>query len=560
MIAKPVIFSLSLLLVADAALAADYYVAPHGNDGHPGTRDQPWASLAKVNEVLQPGDTAHLRGGVYVKQQIKPSRSGTKEQPIRYAAYNREQPVLTEIELAIDLTDRSFIVIDAINVDGGGIFEDASVGSWLWLSNSHGNVVQNCHFQYARGWSGVRIDGGSRFNRILNNRIDCTGSYDRTGISVGGQRTIPGRIPPEQGGGDDSGDLFDMREASSNLIEGNHLSRGGHGLLVCLGERNVIRNNLFENRWGESEDPDHIYGRGAKGNRTGALSGRGQQQGGRNLYEGNFVIYSYPASDQPLMTAALKVESLAQICRRNVFYHNHSFGISTTARGGVPQTKGNKIFHNTFYNNGGPAWRVDQFASGGRVELSVFKNNIVFRNRQSPPIPEHDVDLFLGVLRGDEIVANTFVKAAPGDGRFWVEDHGSQPVGWYEERFPENFRRNLEAAPRFVADEPQAFAEFALKRGAPQIDAGAFLTRSREAGRGAVLPVVDAGYFCDGFEIVPGDLIQLEGSRRPVRIARVDYERNELHLERPLRWKAGQGVALPFRGRAPDMGAFEFGR
>ncbi|MGH8019672.1 MAG: hypothetical protein ACREIA_15605 [Opitutaceae bacterium] len=116
--------------------------------------------------------------------------------------------------------------------------------------------------------------------------------------------------------------------------------------------------------------------------------------------------------------------------------------------------------------------------------------------------------------------------------------------------FSENFRGNLEAAPRFIAREPKAFTDFALARAAPQIDAGDFLTRTPDAGRGGVLRVVDARYFCDGFDIVEGDLIQLEGSKEAVRITRVDYERNELHLDRPLRWKAGQGVALSFRGGA----------
>lgn len=453
-----------------------------------------------------------------------------------------------------------FIVLDGIHVIGGGPFEDAGIDWRMLLNNSYHNVVQNCRFQYARGWSGVRIEGGSRFNRILNNRMDCVGSYDRTNVSAGGQRTLEGRIPAELGGGDDTGDLFDLRDASSNLIEGNHFSRGGHSLMTCIGERNVFRNNRFENRWAESEDPDRVYGRGAKGNRNGSLTGKNQQQGRRNLFERNFVLYSYPASDQPLMTGAMKVESVGQICRFNVYYHNQNISITTTARGGVPDTRENKIYHNTFYNNGGAAWRVDEYASGGRVERNVFKNNIVYRNRQSPPTPAHDADLLLRVLRGDEVVANTFLKMIPGDARFAVEDHSSRPISWYEERFPDNFRGNLEQAPRFVTDDPGTYDAFALAPDAPQIDAGDFLTRTREAGRGTVLRVDDAGYFCDGFEIVPGDLIQLDGATAAVRVVRVDYERNELHLERPLRWKGRQGVSLAYHGRAPDMGALEFRR
>ena len=71
------------------------------------------------------------------------------------------------------------------------------------------------------------------------------------------------------------------------------------------------------------------------------------------------------------------------------------------------------------------------------------------------------------------------------------------------------------------------------------------------------LPVKDAGYFCDGFDIVEGDLIQLEGQHETARITKVDYDQNKLYLERPLTWKDRQGVSLPFSGTAPDIGVFE---
>lgn len=548
-----------LLLTPGAVDGADYFVSPKGDDAHEGTLENPWASLTRAGEALQPGDTLYLRGGEYRGQQLRPTRSGTDAQPIRYVAYANEQPVLTAVKIAIDLSERSHIHLDGIHVNGGGEYRDATVEWWLRLDNSHSNTVQNCHFQYARGWSGVRVDGGSRFNRILNNRMDCVGSWDMTNNSVGGQRTLYGRIPASQGGGNDTGDLFDIRDASSNLIEGNHLSRGGHSLLTCYGDRNVIRDNRFENRWSESEDPDHVYGRGAKGNRNGSLTGKNEQQAERNLYEGNFVVFSYPASDQPLQTGAIKVESVGQICRRNVFYRNQGIGITTTARAGVPDTRGNRIYHNTFFDNGGPAWRVEQNKSGGFVDTSVFKNNIVYRNRQSPPVPEHDVDVFMNVLRNHQVVSNSFAKAVPGDARFWIEEHGSRSVRWYEQMFPANFRGNLDAVAEFAVTQPTRFEDFALAGGAAQIDAGEFLTKTRGAGEGAVLPVEDAGYFCDGFEIVDGDVVQLEHSRERVRIVRVDYEKNLLHLERPVRWKDGQGITLAYEGRAPDIGAFEHG-
>ena len=48
---------------------SEYYLSPRGNDAHPGTLDQPWQTLAKATTMLQPGDTAVLRAGVYLLDQ-----------------------------------------------------------------------------------------------------------------------------------------------------------------------------------------------------------------------------------------------------------------------------------------------------------------------------------------------------------------------------------------------------------------------------------------------------------------------------------------------------------
>ncbi|HIK30579.1 MAG TPA: hypothetical protein IGS17_06305 [Oscillatoriales cyanobacterium M59_W2019_021] len=65
-----------------------YYVAPEGNDAHPGMIDRPWATPNKAATVLQPGDTVYLRGGTYrISQQILPQQSGTIDRWITYAGY-----------------------------------------------------------------------------------------------------------------------------------------------------------------------------------------------------------------------------------------------------------------------------------------------------------------------------------------------------------------------------------------------------------------------------------------------------------------------------------------
>ncbi|MBA2408490.1 MAG: DUF1565 domain-containing protein [Gammaproteobacteria bacterium] len=64
-----------LCLLASPSFAADYYVTPNGNDGSPGSKAQPWKTISKANQVLQPGDTVYVAPGEY-RERIEPVRSG----------------------------------------------------------------------------------------------------------------------------------------------------------------------------------------------------------------------------------------------------------------------------------------------------------------------------------------------------------------------------------------------------------------------------------------------------------------------------------------------------
>lgn len=89
-------------------------------------------------------------------------------------------------------------------------------------------------------------------------------------------------------------------------------------------------------------------------------------------------------------------------------------------------------------------------------------------------------------------------------------------------------------------------------------DAGTFLTVTTTAGSGTQMPVQDAGYFFDGYGLVPGDGVQLEGGGSATVLA-VDYGTNTLTLGKPLAWRAGQGVSLPYTGSRPNIGPDECG-
>ena len=106
-------FLTALLLAPLAALhAATYTVAPNGNDSNTGTEAQPFRTIQKAAEVMQPGDTCMIRGGEY-REKIVPPRGGSSEEArITYRAYRDEKPVVKGSERVTGWTD-----------EGGGVWK-----------------------------------------------------------------------------------------------------------------------------------------------------------------------------------------------------------------------------------------------------------------------------------------------------------------------------------------------------------------------------------------------------------------------------------------------------
>src|SRR5690606_30744563 len=157
--------------------------------------------------------------------------------------------------------------------------------------------------------------------------------------------------------------------AAGLLVEGNVVTRGAHNLLQVKGERNVIRNNVFDNDWSE------ILGRG-KGGRNLSLMGK------HNVFENNVVRNAKGSTDRK-RNAGMKVEGQRNIVRRNIIVANSNEGITSQSRASQKWAHHNRIYHNTLYANEGPAWGLVFYDGGNGVTGNVFKNNIVFANRSA---------------------------------------------------------------------------------------------------------------------------------------------------------------------------------
>jgi hypothetical protein len=168
----------SVLLPTAAAHTATYYVATTGNDGNPGTRSQPWRTVAYAVSSMVPGDTTYVMDGTYNEGVIRFKRSGTQAAPIKLLNYPEHSPKIVFIDP--DANHRILIqhasgynrAIGWITIEGLELTNGHDGIKWHSL---HDSTIQRnwIHHNKFMGMLGV---GGTRL-RIDRNRINHNGNF-----------------------------------------------------------------------------------------------------------------------------------------------------------------------------------------------------------------------------------------------------------------------------------------------------------------------------------------------------------------------------------------------
>jgi len=417
--------------------------------------------------------------------------------------------------------NRSYVTVSGIGCDG----TEKYVTFW---QTHHieiaGGVFENSTKK--SGWPiGFQIADSSHHNWIHHNKISNVG-YHKDNDDKGGIMNI--------GAWQNTND-----ESHYNLIENNEISGGGHHLIEVASSYNVIRNNYFHNEeWTECQRAETG---GLCGNRSVIIDGPSENVK-YNVIEGNTFAFSGIPPDQD-GSHAIEVRTGENIVRNNVFYSNDLSGLSFSSPSylnNYPKphnnSESNSAYHNVFFQNGYPAigdmfqpfesgLSFLRYGSGPAITDVSVKNNIFWENRHDQGISFYRTDASL------QIISHNWEEA--GDPLFVDDESTPDPLN------------------------PDAL-DFHLQAGSPAIDAGTFLTQAVGSGVGNTIQVDDARYFSNGWGIVAGDLIQLEGTSARIRIISIDYNTHTLYLDQAIRWTHAQGVTLPFNGTAPDIGAFEF--
>lgn len=194
----------------------NYYISSSsGNDNNDGSRDRPWASLAKVNSMtFQPGDRILFKRGDSWTGRLTPLGSGTRNRPILLGAYGDGAHPKIDADGApwgaIALTNQSYWIIDGfevcswgendqyrhgilVNNDGGGtgITIRNNIARYIFGSRNSIGTVPGRHCGGISVWA---RNGGCDDIIIENNQVY---NVIATGIQIWGPDSITDNAPSD---------------------------------------------------------------------------------------------------------------------------------------------------------------------------------------------------------------------------------------------------------------------------------------------------------------------------------------------------------------------------
>jgi hypothetical protein len=231
-----------------------YFVSPGGNDGNPGTYDEPWQTVSKAAATVVAGDSVYIRGGTY-SEQVTLETSGTSDNYITIAAWQSEIPVLDGTAVSISgqdlaglfqVLDASYIRISGITVQNAGPSMNAA---GILLDGCSAVTVSSCR-TYNTVSSGIAAWGCSIITITGNDVELACNDGEQECITVAGTSTftVSDNIVHESGPGSIGGEGIDIKDGSSwGDVYGNVVF-------------NINRLGIYIDSWDKETHHIEVYG------------------------------------------------------------------------------------------------------------------------------------------------------------------------------------------------------------------------------------------------------------------------------------------------------------
>lgn len=467
------------------------------------------SSVKEANVAGAAGDTVFIATGIY-SETLLPKQSG---EPGKYITFLPEGGDVTikGAETGIDLDNRCYI-----HIKGLRIIE--TTGAWVSMNsaNSHHNIIENCYMNGAFFWVGISMKETS-YNQILNNTMIAVCPCTQECIVQG------------QGG---PHDLVYLIDSHHNLFDGNKFYNGIHDNVDVQDHTNgsanynIFRNNFSSNKWHANFD---IWGVEYLLLENNMVVDGGESHLTNYCSRSERDIYAERNKHK-----GIHINTQFSIIRNNIVVNNGR-GIAIVSASSDKKYRWkcdaveNRIYQNTVVGN---QLGIVHNSTDPAVN-NVVKNNIIFKSRQ------FEISIFdgTGTPSTNHFINNNILGVG-------------EKYSLADERID-----NMAVDPCFVNEINR---NFQLKEDSKMIDAGTWLTVTTNSGRKSkIMNVEDVRYFTDGWGLIEGDLIQLQGQSKKVRIEKLNYDTKTLTLSEKTTWKKGAGVALPYNGNKPDLGALE---
>ncbi|MGV7106113.1 right-handed parallel beta-helix repeat-containing protein [Flavobacterium sp. U410] len=359
------IFSCILVIVFTSVttFAANYYVAPSGNDSNSGTISSPFGTLSKALSVVSPGDYIYLRGGSYTmtSSPIVITANGTSSAKIYVYAYGSEVPVLTFNDSESD-SNRG-IVLDGDYWHWKGITIEKAGDNGMLLSGNN-NTIENCIFR-------KNHDTGLQLSRYSTSATNIS-QWPSNNLILGCES-------------------YDNKDSANEDAD-------GFAAKLTVGTGNIFRNCVSHHNIDDGWDLYSKTETGAIGIVTlenciahhngsltdGVTSGGGDKNGyklGSSAHQVNHIV------------------------RRCIAYKNGKHGF--TDNGNIGSIE---FTNNTSYDNDGYNWHTRDGAS------HIFKNNISFENSTNDRLrgDTSAPNSFVGATGGFTVNSSDFVTLSMG--------------------------------------------------------------------------------------------------------------------------------------------------
>ncbi len=397
-----------------------YYVSLEGDDNHPGTLDQPWRTIQKAADTLQPGDTVFIRGGTY-QEHVQVHINGSPGDPITFRNYPGET-VIIDGQGGIP-TNRyaGLIQIDArdyIQMIGLHVINSNSYGIKVTGSSDH-ILVQDCEVAHSK-------DGGIIFETYQGSPTNVTVD----GCEVHGNNAR---------GLDAAHEAISMDGVDTFEIMNNHVyDNGEEGIDAKVGSSN---GKIHHNRVHDNNGPN-IYVDAA----DNILIYNNEVFGTRGVKPGIMLaVEDYASKD---VTFNVDIYN-------NLIYDNNSgigFWIESSAMD-YASIHNVRIINNTIHSNesNGGLWIMNAPTNG--YSDIVVRNNIFWEN-DANGLDEIRDSTTSGQFSSFNVDHNLFESGAMSD------TYGEVPVLTSDVRFVDTYQHDYQLLPGSPAIDSGADVEF----------------------------------------------------------------------------------------------------